>query len=100
MVIDDREVQIRFACVALDTYKDLIEKSNALLMNCLEGFRDTYRVVLLKSCYTASDFSCICICEGIDKENRDKTFEVVIPMKLLYFYEEGDIVDLSDLTVF
>lgn len=100
MVNDEyKQVDLSFVSVSLDIYKQLIENSNGLLMNCLEGFRDSYRVVIIKRYGEYDELRCLCVCEGIDKENRDKTLQVIIPIESVYYYEPGDVVDQKDLIV-
>lgn len=99
MIKEEREQTIHFAYVALDIYKHLIENSNTLLMNCLEGFRDSFRVVIIRNYGEDGNFHCLCVCEGIDKENRDKTLQVIIPIESVYYYKPGDVIDQKDLVV-
>lgn len=94
-----KQVHLSFASVSLDIYKTLMENTNALLMNCLEGFRDSYRVVIVRRYGEHTDLRCLCVCEGIDKENRDKTLQVIIPIELAYYYKLGDVIDQKDLVV-
>lgn len=94
-----KQVHLSFASVSLDIYKTLMENTNALLMNCLEGFRDSYRVVIVRRYSEHTDLRCLCVCEGIDKENRDKTLQVIIPIELAYYYKSGDVIDQKDLVV-
>lgn len=94
-----RQIYLDFVSVSLDVYKTLMENTNALLMNCLEGFRDSYRVVIIRRYDEHSNLRCLCVCEGIDKENRDKTLQVIIPIELAYYYKLGDVIDQKDLVV-